>query len=321
MDRQVSGIHHVTAIAGDPQCNVDFYTRVLGMRLVKLTVNFDDPGTYHLYYGDEQGHPGTILTFFPWSGGQRGRRGAGQVGVVSFLVPEGTLDYWEARLRGFEATVGDRQLRLDWDEEALPFLDPDGLQMELVAHPRAAELAPWMDGPVAPANAIRGLHSVTLWVDDPEPTTTLLVDTLGMHLSADKGPRYRFRADGDGPGTLVDLYHLPHWERAIDGVGAVHHVAWRTPNDAQQQAWRQRIADQGLHVTQIVDRQYFHSIYFREPGGILFEIATDPPGFTLDEPVAELGTGLKLPPWLEPRRAEIEMVLARLELPRSMARA
>ncbi|HSJ57713.1 MAG TPA: ring-cleaving dioxygenase, partial [Anaerolineae bacterium] len=276
---------------------------------------------YHLYYGDEQGRPGTILTFFPWPGGRRGRRGAGQVGAVSFLVPEGTLDYWAARLEGFDVTLGDRQLRLDFDEEVLPFLDPDGMQMELIAHPHAEEVAPWEGGPVAPANAIRGFHSVTLWENDPEPTTALLTETLGMHLSADKGPRYRFRADGDGPGILVDLYHLPDWERGVDGVGAVHHVAWRTPDDVTQQAWRQEIAELDLHVTQVVERQYFRSIYFREPGGILFEIATDPPGFTLDESPDELGTGLRLPPWLEPRRSEIEMVLPQLDLPRVLVRA
>jgi glyoxalase family protein len=292
---------------------VDFYTNSLGLRLFKLTVNFDDPGTYHLYYGDESGHPGTILTFFPWPGARRGRRGTGQVAVTSFSVPEGTLDYWEEHLGYHGIPVGQRQRR--FDEEALPFLDPDWMQLELVAHPGAAALAPWEGGAVPPEYAIRGFHGVTLWESNPEPTVELLTGTLGFRPLQEDGSRFRFRAASAGPGAVVDLLHLPDGERGWDGAGTVHHVAWRTPDDAQQLAWQQDIANLGLRVTPVMDRQYFRSIYFREPGGVLFEIATDPPGFLRDESLAELGTHLKLPPWLEPKRADVQLALPQLVLP------
>ncbi|NLF12286.1 MAG: ring-cleaving dioxygenase [Anaerolineaceae bacterium] len=314
MDRQIPGIHHVTAIASDPQRNVTFYTDVLGLRLVKLTVNFDDPGTYHLYYGDEQGQPGTILTFFPWPGARRGRRGAGQVAATSFLVPEGTLDYWEEHLQRAGASFGQRQRR--FGQDVLPVLDPDALQLELVAHPAAAGIDPWRDGPVAPENAIRGFHGATMWELDPEPTVDLLTRTMGFELEAEEGPRFRFRAASPGPGSVIDVVHLANGEAGQGGAGTVHHIAYRTHDDAQQLAWRQELMGQGLHVTPVMDRQYFRSIYYREPGGVLFEIATDPPGFTRDESLAELGTHLKLPPWLEPRRAGIEAALPELRLSR-----
>jgi glyoxalase family protein len=313
MDKQIPGIHHVTSIASDPQKNVDFYTNVLGLRLVKLTVNFDDPGTYHLYYGNETGQPGTILTFFPWPGATRGRRGTGQVAVTSFAVPGGALDYWEERLRGHEISIGDRQRR--FDEEVLTFLDPDWMQLELVAHEAAGEMDPWEGGPVPQDYAIRGFQGVTLWESNPEPTAVLLTSILGFRPVQESGPRFRFHVDGGGLGTIVDLLHLPDGERGWGGAGTVHHVAWRTANDAQQLAWQQEIANSGLRVTPVMDRQYFRSIYFREPGGVLFEIATDPPGFTRDETPAELGSGLRLPPWLEPRRSEVQAALPELVLP------
>ena len=317
-DRQIPGIHHVTAIASDPQRNVAFYTDALGLRLVKLTVNFDDPGTYHLYYGDEQGHPGTILTFFPWPGARRGRRGAGQVAATSFLVPEGTLAYWEERLQSMSVIVAERERR--FDQEVLPFLDPDFLQLELVAHPEAAGIAPWQDGPVAPERAIRGFHGATLWESDPEPTVDLLTKAMGFEPEAEEGQRLRFRAARDkqpGLGSVVDVVQVTDGEQGWGGAGTVHHIAWRTADDAQQLAWRQELLARGLHVTPVMDRQYFRSIYYREPGGVLFEIATDPPGFTRDESLAELGTHLKLPPWLEPRRAEIESALPELRTTRT----
>ncbi len=313
MGKEIPGIHHVTAIASDPQRNVDFYTGVLGLRLVKLTVNFDDPTTYHLYYGDKAGQPGTILTFFPWPGARRGRRGTGQVAVTSFSVPEGSLPYWEERLRHHGIAVDQRQKR--FDEEALAFFDPDWLQLELVAHAGAEALASWEAGPVLPESAIRGFYGVTLWEKDPEATVELLTGTLGFRLQGESGPRYRFRAASPGPGGAVDLLHLPEGERGWDGAGIVHHVAWRTPGDDQQKAWRQDLAGLGLRVTPVMDRQYFRSIYFREPGGVLFEIATDPPGFTRDEPLEALGTRLKLPPWLERRREDLEAALPKLVLP------
>ena len=313
MDRQIPGIHHVTAIAADPQRNVDFYTEILGLRLVKLTVNFDDPGTYHLYYGDESGRPGTILTVFPWPGATRGRRGTGQVAVTSFLVAEGALDYWEDRLARHGATTGPRERR--FDEEALPFLDPDGMQIELVAGPDAGPASTWQGSPVPLDYAIQGFHGVTLWENDPEPTMELLAQTMGFQPAGETGPRFRFRGAGQGPGTAVDVVHLPTGQRGWGGAGTVHHVAWRTPDDAQQLAWREDLSDAGIYVTPVMDRQYFHSIYFREPGGVLFEIATDPPGFLQDERLETLGTRLMLPPWLEARRAEVEALLPELELP------
>lgn len=318
MNLQIPGIHHVTAIASNPQRNVDFYTRILGLRLVKLTVNFDDPSTYHLYYGDEAGHPGTILTFFPWPGARRGRRGTGQVAVTSFSVPEGTLDFWEEHLTQHDITTGQRQRR--FDEEALTFLDPDWMQLELVAHPDAVEHEAWEGGPIPAEVAIRGFHGVTLWEEKAEVTAHLLTDTLGFRPVQEAGSRFRFQAASKGPGAVVDVLHLPNGEQGWGGAGTVHHVAWRTPSAEEQLAWQREIAEQGLHVTPVMDRQYFRSIYFREPGGVLFEIATDPPGFARDESLERLGSRLKLPSWLEPQRPQIEAALPELALPGNGAR-
>jgi len=307
------GIHHVTAIAEDPQRNVDFYVDVLGLRLVKRTVNYDDPGTYHLYYGDEVGHPGTVLTFFAWPGAPRGRRGSGQATVTSFSVPSGSLGYWADRFRALGVRCETPHAR--FDEEVLVFFDPDGLMLELVAHPRAETGSPWTGGPVPAERAIRGFHGVTLTEHTSEPTGSLLVDTLGFRLVGTAGPRSRFESGLGGPGTWVDVLHEPAASPGRVAVGTVHHVAWRTPTDEAQQSWRLRIADQGVGVTPVRDRQYFHSIYFREPGGVLLEIATDPPGFTVDEAPDQLGTGLRLPPWLESMRSALEERLPPLRLP------
>jgi glyoxalase family protein len=292
---------------------VDFYTNTLGLRMVKLTVNFDDPSTYHLYFGDERGSPGTLLTFFPWPGAAQGQRGTGQVAATTFAVPEGALDYWEDRLRQRGTTVFERQRR--FGEEVLAFLDPDWMQLELVARPGADTAAPWERGGVPPDYAIRGFASVTMWEKDPTSSLDLLTGTMGFQLVGEDGPRVRLQAPSAGAGALVDLLHLPDGERGWGGAGTVHHVAWRTPNDAEQLAWRQDIDDLGLRVTPVIDRQYFRSIYFREPGGVLFEIATDPPGMDWDEPVEALGTRLRLPTWLEPQRAEVEASLPALVLP------
>jgi glyoxalase family protein len=317
MTGEISGIHHVTAIASDPQRNLDFYTDVLGLRLVKLTVNFDDPGTYHFYFGDGIGRPGTILTFFPWPGARRGRRGNGQVAVTSFSIPEGSVGYWEERLKRHDISVGEPSRR--FDEEALVFLDPDGMQLELVPHPGAGGNTLWVGSPVPSEHAIQGFHGVTMWEENVERTVELLTETLGFHLQAEAGQRLRFNAASDGPGALVDVIHRPHGEPGRGGAGTVHHVAWRTPNDEEQTAWQAEIAGRGYRVSPVMDRHYFHSIYFREPGGVLFEIATDPPGFTLDEPQDGLGQDLKLPPWLEPQRSQIEEMLPRLHLPERVA--
>jgi glyoxalase family protein len=313
MNKQIPGIHHITAIASDPQRNVDFYTNVLGLRLVKLTVNFDDPTTYHLYFGDERGSPGTLLTFFPWPGATLGQRGTGQVAVTTFSVPEGALDYWENRLQQRGTALLKRQRR--FDEEVLAFLDPDWMQLELVARPGAEALAPWEGGGVPLDYAIRGFDGVTMWERDPLLSLDLLTGTMGFRLVGEEGPRIRLQAAPDGAGALVDLLHLPDQERGRDGAGTVHHVAWRTPSEAEQLAWRQDVATLGLRVTQVIDRQYFRSIYFREPGGVLFEIATDPPGMDWDEPIEALGTRLRLPSWLEPQREKVEAALPPLVLP------
>ena len=300
----IPGIHHVTAIAGDPAGNVAFYAGVLGMRLVKKTVNFDDPGSYHLYYGDESGSPGTITTFFPWPGARRGRWGTGQVGTVSFAAPQGSLAWWSERLKqhGVKAERGETL-----GEERLAFEDPDGLRLE-IATPPAAHGRPWSRGPVPEEHALRGFARVTLAVADHEGTAALLTEAMGFRPVAESSQRFRFAA-GDGIAAQVDVLEVPDAGPGRIAVGNVHHVAWRAPSEAEQLGWRERLADHGVDVTPVLDRQYFRSVYFREPGGVLFEIATDPPGFATDEAPDQLGTALKLPPWLEPQRARIEAVL------------
>jgi len=318
----VSGIHHVTAIATDPQRNVDFYTGVLGLRLVKRSVNMDDPGTHHFYYGDESGRPGTILTFFPWPLARRGSRGTGQATVTAFAVPDGSLGWWLERLEANGVAHDDPGRR--FDEEALVFLDPDGLKLELVADSGAAGREPWADGPVPERHAVRGFHSVTLTLDDATRTAELLTGEMGMEAAGERGGRLRFAARGGAtgdPGTLVDLEVDPSLGRGQVAAGTVHHVAWRVPGDREELELRDALIGRGLAPTPVIDRHYFRSVYFREPGGVLFEIATDPPGFGVDEPVAELGSALRLPPWLEPQRARIEAALPPIEVPAAVAKA
>jgi glyoxalase family protein len=313
VSNEISGIHHVTAVAGDPQRNLDFYTSVLGLRLVKLTVNFDDPGTYHFYYGDGIGRPGTILTFFPWMGLPRGRAGTGQTGVISFSVPTDSLRYWAARFG--RAGVPHEEARHRFDEEVLAFRDPDGLQLELVSAAGPDPRPGWAEGPVPEDFAVRGLHSVSLWQQNNQRTAELLTEVMGFRPSSREGNVQRYAVAGGGPGAVVDLQEMPGQARATGGTGTVHHVAWRTPDEMQQLAWRRELLRAGANVTTVQERMYFRSIYYREPGGVLFEIATDPPGFTIDEPVSELGTHLRLPPWLEPQRELIEREVPPLRLP------
>ncbi len=311
MPKEVLGIHHVTAIAGNPQRNVDFYSNILGLRLVKLTVNFDDPTTYHLYYGDELGHPGTILTFFPWPDAPKGRKGTGQLTVTSFSIPERAIGFWAERLRqhgiSFQGPVS------RFDEQVLSFTDPDGLSLELVADHREKR-GGWKEGPVPHEYAIRGFYSVTLLEESHESTAPLLADVLGFRPVRREHGRFRYEAGKGGPGTIVDVLVQPGGPRGFVSVGTAHHVAWRTPDDEQQKLLRQEILKTIPSVTPVIDRKYFHSIYFREPGGVLFEVATDPPGFTVDEPVAQLGTSLVLPAWLEASRSEIEKALPPIRL-------
>jgi glyoxalase family protein len=306
------GLHHVTAIAEDPQRNVDFYTTVLGLRLVKRTVNFDVPDTYHLYYGDESGHPSTLLTFFPWPGTPQGRQGTGMATATAFSVPPEALGWWQRRLQDLGVAADDPMARSD--EEVLRLRDPDGLVIELVASDGDARSG-W-DGvaDVSFEKAIRGLHSVTMSERLLDPTAEMLAGLLGMHVGQDHTDRARFTMASGQAGTVVDvaaLSSLPGRQAA----GTVHHFAFRAPDQDTQARWRQQLIDAGVQVTEIIDRRYFTSIYFREPGGVLLEIATDQPGFTVDEPLLELGQSLKLPPWLEPTREQIEAVLPALRVP------
>ena len=311
MEPPILGIHHVTAIASDPQRNVDFYTEVLGLRLVKRTVNFDDPGTYHLYFGDEAGSPGTILTFFPWPMAGRGSRGVGQVTVTSFSVPEGSLNYWEGRLLS-AGTPAERSGKR-FDEEVLTFADPDGLKLELVAHSGAAVDRAWKGASVPVEHAIQGFYSVTLCEQGFESTVEVL-GTMGFRKVGEQGNRFRFDVGEGGAGSRADVLCASEAPYGRIAVGSVHHVAWRVIDNNSQQFWRRRLGNEHLNVTPVIDRCYFRSVYFREPGGILFELATDPPGFSIDEPVEKLGETLKLPPWLEPHRKEIERALPPIQL-------
>jgi glyoxalase family protein len=313
MSAPLAGLHHVTAIAGDAQTNADFYTTVLGLRLVKRTVNFDAPDTYHLYYGDEVGHPGTILTFFPWPGAPKGRRGSGQVIVTSFSIPEESAGYWRDRLVAHRVEVRGPLRR--FQEHVLALHDPDGLQLELVAHAGLQTNRLWRGGPVPGEHAVRGLYAVTICAANDERTVRLLTETMGFREGSSEQNRQRLvAADGSQNGARVDIMTRPGRPRGIVAVGTVHHIAFRVPGDREQLDWRARLVDAGLDVTPPIDRQYFRSIYYREPGGVLFELATDPPGFTIDETVDTLGTQLKLPSWLEGSRSEIETVLPPVHL-------
>lgn len=309
----ILGIHHVTAVAGDPQRNIDFYSGILGLRLVKLTINFDDPTTYHLYYGDNNGSPGTILTFFPWPSAPKGRLGNGQLTVTSFSIPEDSTGYWVDRLKHYGIKFNGPSPR--FDEPVISFSDPDGLQLELVAkeNPKVADV--WREGPTPKEHAIRGFYGVTVAEGALERTASLMTGTMGFRKIAEDGNRARFEVGRRIPRSVVDVLRSPDLPRGTVGVGAVHHVAWRTLDDDQQLAWREKLVDAGANVTPVIDRKYFHSIYFREPGGVLFEIAMDPPGFAVDEPVDELGSRLILPPWLESARSEIEQALPPVRLP------
>ncbi len=307
------GIHHVTAIAGDPQRNIDFYAGVLGMRLVKVTVNFDDPGTYHFYFGDEIGRPGSILTFFPWPEGRPGRQGTGQVGTVSLAVPAASLGFWIERLLAKGVRYEGPARR--FDEQVLSFPDHDGLLLEIVATPRAAGVEPWRDGRVPAEHAVRGVHGVTIWEDGDAGSAAFLVRHLGMKIAGEEGNRFRLESAPDGIGSVVDLRRTPGFWGGVGGVGTVHHVAFRAGSDEEQLSRRTELERNGVGVTPVIDRQYFNSVYFNEPGGVLYEIATDGPGFTIDETAAELGTRLQLPPAYEPVRERIESSLPALRSP------
>ena len=314
---EIQGIHHVTAIASDPQRNVDFYAGVLGLRLVKRTVNFDDPQTYHLYYGDEVGTPGSIMTFFPWPGARRGRVGAGQVAVTSFSVLPSAIGFWIERLvrHGIKYQGPARRGAGDDVEQVIAFTDHDGLMLEIVGHPGAESRPAWADAPGIPKeHAIHGFHAVTLWLEDAAASERVLTGTLDFKPVREDGTTRRYAAGDGGPGSIVDLRTIGDFAHGAGGAGTVHHVAFRVPDDAAELRVRSRVTGAGLRPTPVIDRNYFHSVYFREPGGVLFELATNPPGFAIDEPVEHLGEKLMLPPQYEPHRSEIEAVLPPIHL-------
>lgn len=315
MSETIAGLHHVTMIAGNPQRNIDFYCGVLGLRLVKVTVNFDDPGSYHLYYGDELGRPGTILTFFSWPGAYPGRVGNGQATTTALSVPPDSIAFWQDRLtgRGF----GCKPVLQRFDETVLPVSDPDGLRLELVA--TEDERPGWSGGPVDADHAIRGLHSVTLLESNVLKTDALLTGTLGFSPLGHEAERTRYQLKNGEPGAFIDVTAGSGDGHGRDGVGTIHHVAWRVHDQAAQMAWRAELLRLKLVVSPVMDRSYFTSIYFREPDGVLFELATESPGFTVDEDLAELGGTLKLPPQYESSRAAIERHLPKLRLPPSRA--
>ena len=307
------GIHHVTAIAGPAMRNLDFYRRVLGLRLVKRTVNFDDPGTWHLYYGDEAGHPGTILTFFPWEHAAAGRAGIGSPQQTAFRVPEAAIGYWSHRF--IEQGVAHEMPARRFGERVLAFTDPDGMGLALVGVPGAETEPAWSGGGIPAENAIRGFHGVTLLLDDDTATGAILSRVLGFAEAGREENFRRFRTDAVS-GGIVDLRVAKGFLPGRLGRGSVHHIAFRAADDTEQAAMAAQLAKEfGLQWTEQKDRNYFRSIYFREPGGVLFEIATDQPGFAVDEASAALGSALKLPPFLEARRAIIEARLPPLEVP------
>lgn len=318
-ETECRGVHHVTAIAGDPGRNLRFYRDVLGLRVLKRTVNHDDPGTHHLYFGDGDGRPGSTLTFFPWPGAPRGRQGRGQPGRITLAVPAGSREFWRERLEGRDVEAVERAEGTEGvpaDRPALHFRDPDGLALGLAEVEVVPPSSPW-EGPVPEERAIRGIASIELVSRRPDATRAILTDPLGFAAPSDDpgGELLEARGKGSHPGRLVRLSAGDEAPRGRTGVGTVHHVAWRTPDEEHQDRWRAELGERGLSVTAPVDRYYFRSIYFREPGGILFEVATEGPGFTRDEDMEELGSGLRLPPWLEDRRAEIQERLPPMDAP------
>ncbi|MFP3121437.1 ring-cleaving dioxygenase [Ectobacillus funiculus] len=308
MSKKTMGIHHITAIVGHPQENVDFYAGVLGLRLVKQTVNFDDPGTYHLYFGNEGGKPGTIITFFPWAGARQGVIGDGQVGVTSYVVPRGAMEFWENRLEKFNISYTKMER---FGEKYLEFDDPHGLHLEIVER-EGGEVNTWTFGDVTPDVAIKGFGGATLLSVQPNETAELLEKVMGLELVGKEGDFARYRATAD-IGNIIDLKLTPIG-RGQMGVGTVHHIAWRAIDDQDQLDWQKYVAANGYGVTSVRDRNYFNAIYFREHGEILFEIATDPPGFAHDESQATMGEKLMLPEQYETHREQIKRVLLPFEV-------
>ena len=307
----VHGIHHVTVIAGDPQDNIDFYTQVMGMRLVKKSINQDSPDTYHFFYADAVGSPGTDLTFFPWPGLPRTRNGYGQIVEVSFAVKPGSLKYWQIRLQEMGVELRDVEFR--FGELTLPFEDPHGLGLALVETTDQRDFTPWAESPVPVEHQLMGMHCVRLWEKDLEPSEVLLENILGFKKIGDELGWHRFGVGDVSSGKLVELMQSD--VRGSGGTGGIHHVAWRVTDTAEEMALREAIHKVGLQPTSQIDRFWFKSVYFREPGGALYELATDGPGFTVDESLSELGSSLVLPPWMEKDRKTIEAGLPPVTTP------
>ena len=310
MENNILGLHHITAIAGNAQQNFNFYTRTMGLRMVKKTVNFDDPETYHLYYGDESGSAGTILTFFPWEGISQGTEGVGMATEIGYAVPEGSLDFWMKRFK--EHHVQTAEISERFGEQILPFKDPDGLSLGLIIPKNADSRLPWETAEIKKENATRGFHSTTLSLQKINQTAEILTDLLGYRLSGQEGNRYRFITDTVATASIVDLLEIPDGKSGKNAAGTNHHVAFRVKDENAQMEIREKILSKNLQITQKIDRDYFFSLYFREPGGVLFEIATENPGFTVDEPLHELGTHLMLPVQHEHLRGDLEKILPEL---------
>jgi len=310
MEHTVNGIHHITAIAGNAKRNFDFYTKVLGLRLVKKTVNFDDPQTYHLYYGDKEGTPGSILTFFPWENIQTGRRGARQATEIGYSVPENSFDFWLKRFEDHNVTYN--KVAEKFGEPYLTFLDPDGLKLELIASKTPDTRLPWETDEVNAENATKGFHNVTITTNKMQPTADILTGVFGYRLLEQHVNRYRFITDTVENAAIIDLVEVAGEVAGHVAGGSVHHVAFRVKNEEALMFYREKVANLGLHITDKIDRNYFYSLYFREPGGVLFELATDNPGFSVDEPVESLGEHLKLPAQYEEYRASLETTLPKL---------
>jgi glyoxalase family protein len=311
MENSILGIHHITAIAGHAKTNYDFYTKILGLRFIKKTVNFDDPNTYHFYYGNEEGAPGTILTFFPWEGIQAGRRGTRQVTAIGYSVPAGSLEFWQKRLEDHNVIYN--KVAEKFGEQYLTFLDPDGLKFELTVAKSVDSRKPWTSSEVSEVNAIRGFHNVTITSNKIDKTAEVLTGILGYQLQEKAVNRSRFVIDTVTEANFVDLVEAPGESVGHVAGGSVHHVAFRVKDEETLMYYRDKIVAAGLNITEKIDRNYFYSLYFREPGGVLFEIATDNPGFTVDELQEELGTHLMLPPQYESQREAIINTLPKLD--------
>ncbi|WP_026728862.1 ring-cleaving dioxygenase [Flavobacterium denitrificans] len=312
MENKILGLHHITAIAGDAKRNFNFYSNILGLRFIKKTVNFDDPGTYHFYFGDEVGSAGTILTFFPWGEGiQQGRKGSGMATEIGYSVPKGSLEFWQKRFDQYNVIYNKPAEK--FGEKYLTFLDPDGLKLELIESKTEDNRKAWETDEVKADVATKGFHNITLTLNNIKPTAAILTEIFGYKLIDQDVNRYRYATDAVENAAIVDLVELADEKRGLNANGTVHHVAFRVANDEILMHFREKIADYGLQITPQIDRQYFHSLYFREPGGVLFEIATDNPGFTVDESLEELGQNLKLPAQYESQREAIEAHLVKID--------